>query len=109
MPGRALTYKFLNTFIDDLFAFTIKMPWLYRVATFRDDIIFFVWVYQSYKYKVDYTRVNEFGQGGEDTDDAPKAVEAKQTSKTTAPAVASSATASSGSAVDESNSTRKRK
>lgn len=66
MPARALTYKFLNTFIDDLFAFTIKMPMLHRLATLRDDVIFFVYLYQSYKYKVDYTRVNEFGQGGED-------------------------------------------
>jgi hypothetical protein len=59
-----MTYKFLNTFIDDLFAFTIKMPTLHRLATLRDDVIFFVYLYQSYKYKVDYTRVNEFGQGG---------------------------------------------
>ncbi|EGE84409.2 ClpTM1 domain-containing protein [Blastomyces dermatitidis ATCC 18188] len=66
MPGKALTYKFLNTFIDDLFAFTIKMPTLHRIATLRDDIIFFIWLYQSYKYKVDYKRVNEFGQGGEE-------------------------------------------
>ncbi|KAL3430370.1 cleft lip and palate transmembrane protein 1-domain-containing protein [Aspergillus tetrazonus] len=65
MPGKAMTYKFLNTFIDDLFAFTVKMPWLHRLATLRDDVIFFIWLYQSYKYKVDYTRVNEFGQGGE--------------------------------------------
>ena len=64
MPARAMTYKFLNTFIDDLFAFTIKMPTLHRLATLRDDVIFFVYLYQSYKYKVDYTRVNEFGQGG---------------------------------------------
>ncbi|KAK2803845.1 hypothetical protein FQN50_006852 [Emmonsiellopsis sp. PD_5] len=85
MPGKALTYKFLNTFIDDLFAFTIKMPTLHRLATLRDDVIFFIWVYQSYKYKVDYTRVNEFGQGGDDeeeeqegkakTDKEPKALE----------------------------------
>ncbi|KAJ5248891.1 hypothetical protein N7468_000342 [Penicillium chermesinum] len=68
MPGKALTYKFLNTFIDDLFAFTVKMPWLHRLATLRDDVIFFIWLYQGWKYKVDYTRVNEFGQGG-DTDD----------------------------------------
>lgn len=61
-------YKFLNTFIDDLFAFTIKMPTLHRLATLRDDVIFFVWLYQSWKYKVDYTRVNEFGQGGDDED-----------------------------------------
>jgi hypothetical protein len=66
MPARAMTYKFLNTFIDDLFAFTIKMPTLHRLATLRDDVIFFIYLYQSYKYKVDYSRINEFGQGGED-------------------------------------------
>lgn len=69
MPGKALMYKFLNTFIDDLFAFTIKMPTLHRLATLRDDVIFFIWLYQSWKYKVDYTRVNEFGQGGEDEEE----------------------------------------
>lgn len=66
MPARAMTYKVLNTFIDDLFAFTIKMPTLHRLATLRDDVIFFVYLYQSYAYRVDTTRVNEFGQGGED-------------------------------------------
>lgn len=66
MAGKAMTYKFLNTFIDDLFAFTIKMPTLHRLATFRDDIVFFVYLYQCWKYKTDYSRVNEFGQGGED-------------------------------------------
>ena len=66
MPGRTMMYKFLNTFIDDLFAFTIKMPTLHRLATLRDDVIFFIYLYQSWKYKVDYSRVNEFGQGGEE-------------------------------------------
>ncbi len=66
IPGRAMMYKFLNTFIDDLFAFTVKMPTLHRLATLRDDFIFFVYLYQSWKYRVDYTRVNEFGQGGEE-------------------------------------------
>lgn len=42
------------------------MPTLHRLATLRDDVIFFVYIYQSYKYKVDYNRVNEFGQGGEE-------------------------------------------
>jgi hypothetical protein len=34
-------------------------------------VIFFVYLYQGWKYKVDYTRVNEFGQGGdeEETDE----------------------------------------
>ncbi|RPA78399.1 cleft lip and palate transmembrane 1 [Ascobolus immersus RN42] len=66
MPRKAMMYKFLNTFIDDLFAFTIKMPTLHRLATLRDDVIFFVYLYQAYYYRVDPKRVNEFGQGGED-------------------------------------------
>jgi hypothetical protein len=69
MPSKALTYKFLNTFIDDLFAFTIRMPVLHRLATLRDDVIFFVWLYQKWAYKVDYSRVNEFGQGGDDDEE----------------------------------------
>lgn len=72
MPGKAMMYKFLNTFIDDLFAFTIKMPFLHRLATFRDDIIFFVYIYQRWAYTVDYTRVNEFGQGGDDDEEEEK-------------------------------------
>jgi hypothetical protein len=79
MPGKAMMYKFLNTFIDDLFAFTIKMPWLHRLSTLRDDVIFFVYLYQTWKYKVDYTRVNEFGQGG--ADDDVKADEGKASTK----------------------------
>lgn len=45
------------------------MPILHRLATFRDDIIFFIWLYQKWVYKVDYSRINEFGQGGEDEDE----------------------------------------
>ena len=36
LPWRMLTYKALNTFIDDMFAFVIKMPFLYRIGCFRD-------------------------------------------------------------------------
>lgn len=36
MPWRQMTYKFLNTIIDDLFAFVIKMPILHRLSVFRD-------------------------------------------------------------------------
>jgi hypothetical protein len=36
MPWRQMTYKFLNTFIDDIFAFVIKMPTMYRLGVFRD-------------------------------------------------------------------------
>ncbi|CDS03430.1 hypothetical protein LRAMOSA00832 [Lichtheimia ramosa] len=66
MPWKTLMYKSLNTFIDDLFAFVIKMPTLHRLACLRDDVVFFVYLYQRYVYKVDPTRANEFGQVGED-------------------------------------------
>ena len=65
LPWRMLTYKFLNTFIDDIFAFVIKMPTLYRLGCFRDDIIFLIYVYQRWIYRVDLKRVNEFGVSGE--------------------------------------------
>ncbi|KAK6181369.1 hypothetical protein SNE40_009235 [Patella caerulea] len=65
LPWRMLTYKALNTFIDDIFAFVIKMPTLYRLGCLRDDVIFFIYLYQRWVYRVDPTRVNEFGVSGE--------------------------------------------
>lgn len=64
-----MTYKSINTFIDDLFAFVIKMPIMHRLACLRDDVIFFIFCYQRYKYKTDYTRVNEFGQCSQPTEE----------------------------------------
>ncbi|XP_062454285.1 LOW QUALITY PROTEIN: putative lipid scramblase CLPTM1 [Rhea pennata] len=66
LPWRMLTYKALNTFIDDLFAFVIKMPMMYRIGCLRDDVVFFIYLYQRWIYRVDLTRVNEFGISGED-------------------------------------------
>lgn len=40
LPWRMLTYKALNTFIDDMFAFVIKMPTMYRIGCFRDGKVF---------------------------------------------------------------------
>ncbi|KAK8921922.1 hypothetical protein KSP39_PZI019958 [Platanthera zijinensis] len=65
LPWRQMTYKFLNTIIDDLFAFVIKMPTLHRLSVFRDDVIFLIYIYQRWIYPVDKARVNEFGFGGE--------------------------------------------
>jgi len=67
LPWRTFMYKALNTFIDDLFAFIIKMPTLHRLSCFRDDAVFLVYLYQRWIYPTDYKRVNEFGQGGEET------------------------------------------
>ena len=38
------------------------MPIMHRLACLRDDAIFIVYVYQRWKYRTDYSRVNEFGQ-----------------------------------------------
>lgn len=57
LPWRALIYKALNTVIDDLFAFIIKMPTLHRIACFRDDIIFLIYLGQRWKYPVDKKRL----------------------------------------------------
>ncbi|KAI5070624.1 hypothetical protein GOP47_0014967 [Adiantum capillus-veneris] len=65
LPWRQMTYKFLNTIIDDLFAFVIKMPMLHRLSVFRDDVIFLIYLYQRWVYPVDKSRVNEFGFGGD--------------------------------------------
>ena len=56
MPSKALFYRFLNTIIDDLFSFIITMPTLHRLSCFRDDVIFLIYLYQRYIYKVDKTR-----------------------------------------------------
>jgi len=72
-------YKALNTFIDDLFAFIIKMPTLHRMSCFRDDIVFAVFLYQRWVYRVDHTRVNEFGERGDG--DAPSAAPAPAAQK----------------------------
>ncbi|MCO5590518.1 hypothetical protein L7F22_044488 [Adiantum nelumboides] len=65
LPWRQMTYKFLNTIIDDLFAFVIKMPMLHRLSVFRDDVVFLIYLYQRWVYPVDKSRVNEFGFGGD--------------------------------------------
>jgi hypothetical protein len=67
-----MVYKFLNTIVDDLFAFVITMPWLRRLSCFRDgnyflllhfliiliikDIIFVIYIYQRWIYRVDKKR-----------------------------------------------------
>ncbi|XP_069113149.1 lipid scramblase CLPTM1L-like [Argopecten irradians] len=66
LPWRAFTYKAFNTFIDDVFAFIITMPTAHRLACFRDDVVFIIYLYQRWLYPVDKKRVNEFGRSYED-------------------------------------------
>jgi len=69
-------YKALNTFIDDLFAFIVKMPTMHRLSCFRDDIIFLIYLYQRWIYPVDPKRL-EGPEGAVRIDD-----ENSQTNKT---------------------------
>eukprot|EP00667_Euglena_gracilis_P006642 EG_transcript_6700 len=57
LPWRALTYRAFNTVVDDVFAFLIKMPTMHRVACFRDDVVFLIYLYQRYIYPIDPSRV----------------------------------------------------
>eukprot|EP00889_Picochlorum_renovo_P007493 jgi/Picre1/34523/NNA_001991.t1 len=78
LPWRQMTYKFLNTIIDDLFAFVIKMPLLHRLSVFRDDLIFVIYLYQRWIYRVDKTRANEFGYTEEEEGGGDKNKEKKK-------------------------------
>ena len=73
LPWKVFAYKALNTFIDDLFAFIVKMPLAHRLACFRDDVIFIFYLAQWYMYPVDKSRANEFGQSFEEENAAKKA------------------------------------
>ncbi|KAL1241024.1 putative lipid scramblase CLPTM1 [Trichinella spiralis] len=84
LPWRMLTYKFLNTIIDDIFAFVIKMPMLYRISCFRDDVVFVIYLYQRWVYRVDPKRVNEFGISGEDLQKASSSSSSKHQSENSA-------------------------
>lgn len=43
-----LALQAFNTFIDDVFAFIITMPTSHRLACFRDDVVFLVYLYQRW-------------------------------------------------------------
>jgi len=61
LPWRVLCYRFINTFIDDLFAFIIRMPTMARISCFRDDVVFIIYLWQRYLYEVDESRPVEGG------------------------------------------------
>jgi len=56
MNWNSMIYKFLNTIIDDLFAFLVQMPTLARISMFRDDVVFVIYLYQRWVYRVDHNR-----------------------------------------------------
>uniref|UniRef100_G3T144 CLPTM1 regulator of GABA type A receptor forward trafficking n=1 Tax=Loxodonta africana TaxID=9785 RepID=G3T144_LOXAF len=101
LPWRMLTYKALNTFIDDLFAFVIKMPVMYRIGCLRDDVVFFIYLYQRWIYRVDPTRVNEFGMSGEDPTAAAPVAEAPTAAGALTPPPATTTTTTAATTEEE--------
>jgi len=92
LPWRALTYKAMNTFVDDIAAFLIDMPMMHRVSCFRDDIIFFIYIYQRWAYRTDKSRPSMWVEGeaekkevadaaSEKADDAAPSPKKKQSKK----------------------------
>lgn len=75
--------------------------------------IFFIYLYQAYQYRIDYSRVNEFGQGG-DEDETPTTpatktkVEELTADGSTAETLGDAVAASTGSET-ATQSSRKRK
>ncbi|EGG20906.1 cleft lip and palate transmembrane 1 family protein [Cavenderia fasciculata] len=84
LPFKVFMYRALNTFIDDLFAFIIKMPLMHRLSCLRDDIVFIIYVYQRWIYPVDPNR-SQYG-----TEDGEEEKEKESSSTTTTPAIESS-------------------
>eukprot|EP00658_Telonema_sp_P-2_P013171 TRINITY_DN14993_c0_g4_i1.p1 TRINITY_DN14993_c0_g4~~TRINITY_DN14993_c0_g4_i1.p1 ORF type:complete len:529 (+),score=107.06 TRINITY_DN14993_c0_g4_i1:57-1643(+) len=63
LPWRRFVYRAINTFIDDLFSFIIRMPTMHRISCFRDDVVFLVYLWQRQVYPVDKDRVYDEDEG----------------------------------------------
>jgi len=71
LPWRKFVYRAISTFIDDLFAFIVRMPTMHRLSCFRDDIVFLIYLYQRHLYPVDKSRTFDedgyaIGQSGDE-------------------------------------------
>ena len=67
----------MNTFIDDLFAFVIKMPTMHRLSCFRDDVVFVIYLIQRWKYPIDYTRQADTGKDSDAVEDNTSKIASK--------------------------------
>jgi hypothetical protein len=78
LPWSALTYSFINTFIDDLFAFGIfRVPEVSRYSCLRDDIVFVIvciqrWYYKKRRVDEDEKKVEDSQTGSENNEQNSK-------------------------------------
>lgn len=47
---RYLVYRALNTVVDDFFVFLVELPTMHRMSVFRDDVVFLIYLWQSWLY-----------------------------------------------------------
>ena len=59
-PMKLFVYKIIATFADDAFAWLAETPLKYRLMTLRDDVVFVVFLYQWWAYRVDAARPHEY-------------------------------------------------
>jgi len=78
LPWKVFVYKIFNTFVDDIFAFMIQMPLKHKLMTLRDDIVFVGFLIQAYIYRVDKSRINEFGFAYDEEEEETKEEECRQ-------------------------------
>lgn len=77
----------------------------YRLAVFRDDVVFLIYIYQRWIYRVDVNRVNEFGFTG---DEGQKAEELEGPQETSTPAIKDSTASTSAVAASSTVPTQRR-
>ena len=53
----------------------------HRVMTLRDDLVFFIYLYQRYLYPVDKKRANEFGRAYEEDDESESVEQTRENEK----------------------------
>lgn len=83
LPWRAMTYKAMNTFVDDIAALLIDMPMMHRLSCFRDDIVFFIYIYQRFVYRVDKTRATIYTEPPVEGQSSPAVADASEASAET--------------------------
>ena len=60
LPTKLLVYKIIATFADDAYAWLLEMPPKFWLMTLRDDVVFVVFLYQWWAYRVDGSRQHEY-------------------------------------------------
>lgn len=59
MPKRVMVYRGLYALVNDSFALVVRASLICKLTALGDVVIFFIYLYQCWEYRVDYNRENE--------------------------------------------------